>query len=164
MLLNKVKTAWLSMIVLVAIALIAGCASGGFHSDKSSLEQQAFQSRKFKSSKRLVFNATRSMLISQGYDISQADISSGFILANTPITQSSSLFGKHTMKHISVTANIESLATNSTLVRLNFTAHEETSARYGIKSQQSTPIDDQSFYHQRFQQLDKELFEKTAIN
>ncbi len=127
-----------TLLTSVLISLwIAGCSTP--EPQKTSLEIQAIQAQNFDASKKVAFNAVMSVLQDLGFIIQSASLDTGFITADSPITQDTSgdstfmsLFaGVRTEGKSAVTAIVEEITDRKARVRLNFISRKMQSGYHG---------------------------------
>lgn len=142
----------------ILIFIVSGCATGG--PEKTSLELQAFQKKEFKTSKQTAFASTVSVFQDLGYTIRAADLQTGLIQAQSP-TKNLVFFGSH-MSNTELTAFVEEVVTNRTMIRLNFVEVKESSSGYGMKTKSDKPIENPLIYENAFGKIQEAIFIRTS--
>lgn len=148
------------LVGVVGALLLSGCSAPA--PTKTSLEIQAIQSQHFDSNKKVVFNATMSVLQDLGFIIQSASLSTGFITANSPIKKEYSflsiLGGVSSQKNTAVTASVEEITSKQSKVRLNFVYRSSNSSQYGQTSAEDEPILDPKVYEDAFNKIGEAVF------
>ena len=155
--------------VAVAFACIALVSSPSMAKKPilTPMELQALQSREYKTTKENAFSSVVSVFQDMGYQISAADMSSGFITAGSPNKNKTSFFeamgGMMSSGASRVTAFVETMPSGMTKVRLNFMNTKNSSSLYGGSSAKDTPILEQKTYQVAFERVEEALFERGAL-
>lgn len=152
------KTVFKSAAIAMAIAL-TGCATTS-EPVMTPLEIQSMQSRTFESEKSVVFPAVVSVFQDLGYVITQGDMATGLITAESATENSAAsvmLFGISSTKQTGATAFVEEIRGEST-VRLNFVEKQETSSAYGRSDRRDTPVLDAEIYQAAFERIENAVF------
>jgi hypothetical protein len=124
------------------------------------LELQSLQSRTYEAGKDIVFPSVVSVFQDLGYTITQGDIETGLITAESATENSAGmvmLFGVSSMKQTGATAFVEELG-GETRVRLNFVEKQETSSAYGRQDRKDTPILNADIYQAAFERVENAVF------
>lgn len=128
------------------------------------LEIQSIQQREFETSKEIAFASVVSVFQDLGYTINSADITSGFITAESAAKNNASsefLFGYSEVNSTRATAFIETI--NSFVrVRLNFVSSRMTSSTYGMNSKNKTALLDSQLYQNAFEKIENAIFIRAA--
>lgn len=131
------------------------------------MELQAIQSREFKAPKDQVFSSVVSVFQDIGYQMSGADLASGFILAGSANKNKTGFFeamaGMRSSGGTRATAYIESMPSGFTRARLNFMNTKNSSSGYGSTSSKDKPILDAKTYQVVFERIEQALFERGAL-
>lgn len=131
------------------------------------MELQAIQSREFKAPKDQVFSSVVSVFQDIGYQMSGADLASGFILAGSANKNKTSFFeamaGMNSSGGTRATAYIEQMPSGYTRARLNFMNTKNSSSGYGSSSAKDKPILDAKTYQVVFERIEQALFERGAL-
>lgn len=131
------------------------------------MELQALQSREYQTSKDQVFSAVVSVFQDLGYQISAADVGSGFITAGSATKNKTGFFealgGVRSSGASRVTAFIETMPSGLTRARLNFMNTKNSSSMYGSSSAKDTPILEPKTYQIAFEHVEQALFERGAL-
>lgn len=131
------------------------------------MELQAIQSREFKAPKDQVFSSVVSVFQDIGYQMSGADLASGFILAGSANKNKTGFFeamgGMRSSGATRATAYIESMPSGFTRARLNFMNTKNSSSGYGSSSSKDKPILDAKTYQVVFERIEQALFERGAL-
>jgi len=131
------------------------------------MQLQALQSREYQTGKDQVFPAVVSVFQDLGYQISAADISSGFITAGSANKNKTGFFeamaGMRSSGASRVTAFIETMPSGLTRVRLNFMNTKNSSSMYGSSSAKDKALLDPKTYQVAFEHVEQALFERGAL-
>ena len=143
---------------LTAIALaflLAGCMGAPSQPDLTPLEKREIQSRSYDQSKATVFRATMAVLQDHGYTISDADMDTGHIVAESP-KRSQFLLFENRVSHTGATAFIERLGDRTT-VRVSFIKRQAqfSGAKFNEHEQ---PVWDAQTYQNFFEALETAIF------
>ncbi|MCQ8185520.1 hypothetical protein [Parvularcula maris] len=133
------------------------------------LEIQSMQTRSFEAEKSETFASVMSMFQNLGYTIRQADVSTGFITAESTAETSTNmlelaLIGARANRYTSstrATATIEEM-NGETRVRLNFVNARKSSSGWGQNSSDDKPVLDAEVYTNAFNKIENELFVRSA--
>ncbi len=129
------------------------------------LEVQSLQTREFEATKQIVFASVMSVFQDLGYIIQSADITTGFITAQSAAKSNSgfhslsnvALTNVTTVSQTSATAFVEEIA-NRTRVRLNFVNVNMRSFEQGQSDRNDTPILSAMTYQNAFERIENEIF------
>lgn len=131
------------------------------------MELQALQSKEFKAPKDQVFSSVVSVFQDLGYQMSGADLASGFILAGSANRNKTGFFeamaGVSSSGATRATAYIETMPSGFTRARLNFMNTKNSSGLYGASSAKDKPILDAKTYQVVFERIEQALFERGAL-
>ena len=162
------KASRLILPLILSIVLVS-CVSQPLAPTMTPLEIQALQSREYESTKEVVFPSVLSVLQDEGYTITNADIQTGLISAESPATSDtgndfwSDLFSSDvtTNSQTKVTAFIEQIG-DTTNARLNFVEVIQTSSERGQTDRADTPITDGQLYEIVFDKIENAIFVRSA--
>jgi hypothetical protein len=151
---------------LLGIAIIASPAQAKKAPVLTPMELQALQSREYQTSKDQVFPSVMSVFQDLGYQIGNADVTTGFITAGSANKNKTSFFealgGVQSSGASRVTAFIETMPSGLTRVRLNFMNTKNSSSRFG-SSANDKPILEPKTYQIAFEHIEEALFERGAL-
>ncbi len=140
------------------------------------LEIQSLQTREFESPKKIVFASVVSVFQDLGYTIKNADLTTGFINAesaaqNASIGPEAEIFigvlgGVLGGQPAQTTQNVEQTVATAfieeigdrTRVRLNFVTTRQSSSAQGQNSRRDTPILDVRIYTNAFERIENAIF------
>jgi len=152
----------------LAIAMTALPAAPAFAEKKpqlSGLELQQVQARDMETTVDVAFPAVMTVLQDAGYRIQSADKATGLIVAegsSNKITTYNIWYGLGSKKRVpTVSAFIEARGPQYTRVRLSFVMSLRKS-RNAFSDED--PITDPAVYQQAFEQIEKEIFTRNAMN
>lgn len=151
-----------------AIAMAAALSAPAAAEKKpqlSGLELQQIQARDLETTVDVAFPAVMTVLQDAGYRIQSADKATGLIVAegsSKKITTYNIWFGFGSKKRVpTVSAFIESRGPQYTRVRLSFVMSLRKS-RNAFSDED--PVTDPAVYQQAFEQIEKEIFTRNAMN
>ena len=147
--------------ILITIFL-SSCASTP-SSTMTPLEIQSLQSRDYEAKKDIVFGSVVSVFQDIGYAISNADLQTGLVFAesSTESDNLSAFFGIAKVNHTKATAFIERIG-DRTKVRLNFVEVTNTSSSYGQNKKQDRPLLDAKLYQNAHEKIANAVFIRSA--
>ena len=151
------------LIVVVATLFIAGCTTTTAPV-MTPLELQSLQSREYKEDKEKVFASIMSVFQDIGYTISNADIQTGLISAESSSNSSfASKFwlGITKVSQTKATAFVEKVG-GKTRARLNFVEVKELSSSYGQSDRQDLPLLDATLYQNAFEKIENAIFIRSS--
>lgn len=132
----------------------------------TSMEIQALQSHEYETQKEILFASVVSVFQDLGYQLANADMSSGFITASSPMKNKTSFWDAMAKQQGSgntkVTAFVEQMPGGSARVRLNFVNSKSTSGMWGGNSSSDKPILDPQTYKIAWDKIDEAVFTRTA--
>lgn len=143
--------------------VIAGCTRAP-KPTMTPLEIQGLQTRNYEETKEVVFPSIISVFQDLGYTITNADIQTGLISAESSSKSdlaSRFLLGMTNVSQIKATAFIEKIGIK-TRARLNFVNTQRISSYYGQNDRQDTPILDAKVYENAFEKIDSAIFIRSA--
>jgi hypothetical protein len=157
----------LLIAALLGAATIASPADAKKPPVLTPMQLQALQSREYQTGKDQVFPSVMSVFQDLGYQIGNADVTTGFITAGSANKNKTSFFealgGMRSSGGSRVTAFVETMPSGLTRVRLNFMNTKNSSSMYGSSSAKDTPILDPKTYQVAFEHIEEALFERGAL-
>lgn len=157
----------LMIALAVGAVMTASPASARRPPELTPMELQALQSREYQSTKDQVFPSVVSIFQDLGYQISAADVMTGFISAGSANKNKTgfleAMAGMRSSGGSRVTAFIETMPSGLTRVRLNFMNTKNSSSMYGSSSSKDTAILDPKTYQVAFEHIEEALFERGAL-
>lgn len=147
------------LIFVGCTLILASCASNQAP-QMTPLELQSLQSRDFEAQKDVVFPSVVSVFQDLGYTISNADIASGLISAESSTDTNVGfkiLTGSSLTTQTKATGFIEAIG-DKTRVRLNFVTVKQTSSGWGQNDRNDTPILDAKIYENAFEKVGSAIF------
>lgn len=156
--------------VALAIAGIALVAAPAVQAKKkpvlTPMEIQALQSHQYETNKEVLFASVVSVFQDLGYQLSNADLGSGFITASSPMKNKTSFWdamaNQQGSGNTKVTAFVEQMPGGAARVRLNFVNSKTVSGVWGGSSAQDQPIFDPQTYKVAWDKIDEAVFTRTA--
>jgi hypothetical protein len=131
------------------------------------MELQALQTREFETTKEMLFAAVVSVFQDLGYQLEGADLTSGFITANSATQNRTSVWnamaGQRASGNTRATAFVEQMPNGRARVRLNFLNTRSTSSMYGQNERRDRPVVDPATYSAAWDKIDEALFVRSAI-
>lgn len=135
--------------------------------DLTPMQLQAMQQKEFDSPKPAVFSSVMDVFQDLGYSVGSADISTGFITAESATTNKTGFWeamaGGISSGNTRATAFVETMPNGRTRVRLNFVSTKSMSMGYGQNTRQDKPIQDPVVYQRAFEKVDEALFVRKAV-
>ena len=144
--------------------LLAGCVASAKSPEMTSLQIQAIQLKEYESTKEIVFPSVVSVFQDIGYIISNTDLETGIITAESAAENNPAMaffFGVSVVKQTKVTAFVEQLG-STTRVRLNFVEIEKSSSSYGQNDRKDIPIMDTKIYQNAFNKIGDAIFIRSS--
>lgn len=152
---------------LIGATMMAAPAYAKKAPQLTPMELQSLQSREYQTSKDQVFSSIVSVFQDLGYQISAADMASGFITAGSGNKNKTGFFeamiGMRSSGGSRVTAFVETMPSGLTRARLNFMNTKNSSSAYGSNSSKDTPVLDPKTYQVAFEHIEEALFERGAL-
>ncbi len=149
----------ISVAMFATSLALVGCATVE-EPEMTPLEIQSMQSRLYEAPKSIVFPSIISVFQDLGYTISQGDIETGLITADSA-TQNNALsvllLGSSSTSQTRATAFVEERG-GATAVRLNFVQKRQTSSSYGMQDRRDTPIMKAEVYQNAFERIENAVF------
>jgi len=145
-------------------ATLAGCVASAKRPEMTSLQIQAIQLKEYESTKEIVFPSVVSVFQDIGYIISNADLETGIITAESAAENNPAMavfLGVSVVKQTKVTAFVEQIG-STTRVRLNFVEIEKSSSGYGQNDRKDMPILDTKIYQNAFNKIGDAIFIRSS--
>ena len=155
------------VIATASVALLSGTpVEAKKKPEMTSLELQALQSHEYETTKEILFASVVSVFQDLGYQLSNADLPSGFITASSPMKNKTSFWdalgSSKGSGNTKVTAFVEQMPGGRARVRLNFVNSKTTSGIWGGSSAEDKPILDPMTYKVAWDKIDEAVFTRTA--
>ena len=155
------------VIATASVALLSGTpVEAKKKPEMTSLELQALQSHEYETTKEILFASVVSVFQDLGYQLSNADLPSGFITASSPMKNKTSIWdalgSSKGSGNTKVTAFVEQMLGGRARVRLNFVNSKTTSGMWGGSSAEDKPIFDPITYKVAWDKIDEAVFTRTA--
>ena len=153
-------------ILLLALAtlILSGCVENPKPPSLTPLEIQTLQSREYESTKEIVFPSVISVFQDIGYTITNADIQTGLISAESAANSDAVIkfwLGYTKVEQTKATAFIEQIG-GITKARLNFVESTQTSSGYGQNDRHDLPLLDAKLYENAFDKIENAIFIRSA--
>ncbi len=164
-------------VLIVAAFAVTGCVAPQQQKPPMTpLEIQSLQTREYEAPKKIVFASVVSVFQDLGYTIKGADLTTGFINAesaaqNTSIGPETEIFidvlgGVLGGQPVTTTQSVEQTVATAfieeikgvTRVRLNFVTTRQSSSAQGQNSRRDTPILDVRIYTNAFERIENAIF------
>lgn len=160
------KKIWL-IVAITSIALVNSPAESKKQPELTPMQLQALQSREYQTTKDQVFSSVMSVFQDLGYQISAADMGSGFITAGSANKNKTGFWeamgGISSSGSTRATAFVETMPSGLTRARLNFLNTKNSSSSYGRSSANDKPVLDPRTYQIAFERVEQALFERGAL-
>lgn len=155
-------------IALLATALVVATpAIAKNKPELTPMELQSLQQHEYKTTKDQVFASVVSVFQDLGYQVAQADMTTGFVSAESANKNKTgfleAMAGMSSSGHTRATAFIEQMPSGLTRIRLNFLNTKNSSTKFGRGSSDDKPILDPKTYQTAFNRIDEALFERGAL-
>ena len=145
---------------MLASVLVTGCMATAKKPAMTPLQIQSLQSREYESKKDIVFPSIISVFQDIGYTISNADIQTGLISAESS-SQSDFMskfwLGMTKVSQTKATAFVEQIG-DKTRARLNFVEIKKSSSGWGQSDREDTPLLDSKLYENAFNKIENAIF------
>lgn len=156
-----------AIIAISAVTLLSGVPlEAKKKPEMTPMELQAMQSHDYETTKEILFASVISVFQDLGYQLSNADMASGFITASSPMKNKTSIWdalgSSHGSGNTKVTAFIEQMPGGRARVRLNFVNSKTTSGMWGGSSAEDKPIFDPLTYKNAWDKIDEAIFMRSA--
>ena len=148
---------------LICVSL-SGCVTFETKLPLTPLEIQSIQQREYESTKKIVFASAVSVFQDLGYTIKSADITTGFITAESAAKNNLGaqvFLGYSEVKSTRATAFIEEIG-SMVKIRLNFVNTVATSSQYGMNSKNETALLNTQIYQNAFEKIESAIFIRSA--
>lgn len=156
--------------IVVGSSLVLGLspAQAARDPELTPMQLQALQTHEYETTKATLFAAVVSVFQDLGYQLENADMTSGFITASSP-NRGHSNFGnilamQRASGHTRVTAFVEQMPNGRARVRLNFLNTRSTSSLYGQHHESDRPVLDPATYNAAWERIDEALFVRNATD
>lgn len=160
------KKSWITA-AFVGAALVSSPAEAKKAPELTPMELQSLQSREYRTTKDQVFSSVVTVFQDLGYQISAADMASGFITAGSANKNKTGFFeamaGMSSSGASRVTAFVEQMPSGLTRARLNFMNTKNSSSMYGSSSAKDKAVLDPKTYQVAFERIEEALFERGAL-
>ncbi|MDC9701417.1 MAG: hypothetical protein PSN37_04230 [Alphaproteobacteria bacterium] len=147
-------------IAILATLILSGCMTTP-KPTMTSLEIRSIQSREYEAPKEVVFPSVISVFQDLGYTISNADIQTGLISAESSSESNSViskiLLGVTNVSQTRATAFVEQIR-DKTNARLSFVLVNKSSSAWGQADRQDTPLLDARLYQNAFERIEDAIF------
>ena len=148
------------IVLMLASILVTGCMATAKKPSMTPLQIQSLQSREYESKKDIVFPSIISVFQDIGYTISNADIQTGLISAESS-SQSDFMskfwLGMTKVSQTKATAFVEQIG-DKTRARLNFVEIKKSSSGWGQSDREDTPLLDTKLYENAFNKIENAIF------
>ena len=149
------------LLPFLLAAAVSACAPAMPPPIQTPLAIQSIQSREYEASREIVFPSVISMFQDLGYIITNADMATGLISAESAAQSSddfeSFLMGQTKVSQTKATGFVETIGT-MTRLRLNFVEINQTSTDYGQTDRHDTPILNPGLYQNAFGRVENGIF------
>ena len=149
------------LLPFLLVAAVSACAPAMPPPIQTPLAIQSIQSREYEASREVVFPSVISMFQDLGYIITNADMATGLISAESAAQSSgdfeSFLMGQTKVSQTKATGFVETIGT-MTRLRLNFVEINQTSTDYGQTDRHDTPILNPGLYQNAFSRVENGIF------
>jgi len=148
-----------TLLAVLAIVVLSGCMTAP-KPTMTPLEIQSLQSREYEATKKVVFPSVISVFQDIGYTITNADIQTGLISAESSSKSdfaSKFWLGMTKVSQTKATAFVERIG-DRTRARLNFVEVNKTSSGYGQTDRQDTPLLNAQLYRNAFEKIENAIF------
>lgn len=154
-------------VAILSLIVIVTPAQAKKQPTLTPMELQSLQSREFRAPKNQVFSSLVSVFQDMGYQISEADMASGFITAGSANKNKTSFLeamgGLQSHGATRATAFVEEMPSGLTRARLNFMNTKNSSSGWGRSSSNDKPILEPKTYQVAFERIEQALFERGAL-
>jgi hypothetical protein len=153
------------LLVLLFAAMLTIC-QGCYQAPRPTLtplEIQSMQTRNYESAKKVVFPSVISVFQDLGYTVTNADLETGLISAESAAQSdaTSRLFGYTKVTQTKATGFVETIH-RDTRVRLNVVEVSQTSSGYGQNDRHDTPILNAALYQNAFEKIENAIFIRSS--
>ena len=148
------------IVLMIASVLVTGCMTTAKKPAMTPLQIQSLQSREYESKKDIVFPSIISVFQDIGYTITNADIQTGLISAESS-SQSDFMskfwLGMTKVSQTKATAFVEQIG-DKTRARLIFVEIKKSSSGWGQSDREDTPLLDSKLYENAFNKIENAIF------
>ena len=148
------------IVLMLASVLVTGCMATAKKPAMTPLQIQSLQSREYESKKDIVFPSIISVFQDIGYTITNADIQTGLISAESS-SQSDFMskfwLGMTKVSQTKATAFVEQIG-DKTRARLNFVEIKKSSSGWGQSDREDTHLLDSKLYENAFNKIENAIF------
>lgn len=148
-----------NLVLTVFVVFLCSCVATPVPT-MTPLEIQSLQTREYENPKEIVFPSVLSVFQDIGYSITNADLQTGLISAESATSSDASSrfwFGVTSTSQTRATAFIEQIG-SITRARINFVEINQTSSGYGQNDRSDTPILDATIYQNAFELVENAIF------
>jgi uncharacterized lipoprotein len=145
--------------LIFSVAVLAACSTNP-SPEMTPMEIRSLQTREFETNKQIAFPSVITVFQDLGYSISQADIDTGFISAESASdSDEASKFwlGVSSVTQTKATAYVEEIG-SFTKVRINFVTTTNKSYGWGQTDREDTPILNAESYQYAFERIENAIF------
>jgi len=145
--------------LIFSVAVLAACSTNP-SPEMTPMEIRSLQTREFETNKQIAFPSVITVFQDLGYSISQADIDTGFISAESASdSDEASKFwlGVSSVTQAKATAYVEEIG-SFTKVRINFVTTTNKSYGWGQTDREDTPILNAESYQYAFERIENAIF------
>lgn len=145
--------------LIFSVAVLAACSTNP-SPQMTPMEIRSLQTREFETTKQIAFPSVITVFQDLGYSISQADIDTGFISAESASdSDEASKFwlGVSSVTQTKATAYVEEVGSFAK-VRINFVTTTNKSYGWGQTDREDTPILNADSYQYAFERIENAIF------
>ena len=145
--------------LIFSVAVLAACSTNP-SPQMTPMEIRSLQTREFETTKQIAFPSVITVFQDLGYSISQADIDTGFISAESASdSDEASKFwlGVSSVTSTKATAYVEEVGSFAK-VRINFVTTTNKSYGWGQTDREDTPILNADSYQYAFERIENAIF------
>lgn len=154
-------------LLAIAASSVSVSADAKKKPEPTPMELQALQSREYETTKEQIFASAVSVFQDLGYQVSNADMTSGFVTAESAAKNKTGFWdamgGVTASGNTRATAFVESMPNGMARVRLNFLNIKNSSGSWGRNNSEGKPILDPQTYAVAFDKIEQALFERAAL-
>jgi hypothetical protein len=152
-------------LFLISLFFLSSCAFSPVKPSMTPLEIQSIQTRDYEFSKDIVFRSVVSVFQDLGYSITNADLNSGLISAESASKNTTDFFaafgGFTKVSQTKATAFVEKIG-STTKVRLNLVETENLSSAYGQNTRDDNAMVDVNLYQSAFEKIENAIFIRSS--
>ena len=152
-------------ILLASFLVFLGACAAPPKVIQSGLEIQAYQSKEFETTKRILFDSTMSVLQDAGFIIESADFETGFVTGRGTSTARTDLWYGATNEHIEMTAFVEQRTSTTSKLRVNLIDSSQRKSAWNPAQDviNEKGVRDPTTYQKLFEEIDKTVFIKKNL-